>query len=1120
MATVPDPLLNSASIDFTYTVDPSLPDVPASSESNEVTTRVSLAALDMVKQVDKVYASLNDVITYTVTVTNGGNVDAANVIFRDPIPQNAAFVADSVTVGGVAVPGANPAAGFPLPTIAPGQTTVVTFRVTATGGSLITNAAATTFNFTIDPASPNGASGSATSNQVQTTVQYAQIDYANGGGIVKSEDRQVVELGDIIHYSFALNNTGNVNAGNVVFTDAIPNGTTFVTGSVLWNGVALGGRPDAGLLLGTLAPGVANTLSFDVTVTGTPNPNPIPDFATVAFNYTVNPAFPDGAHGTGTSNTVYAKFVKAGLSTGDVVKTANPTAVKVGDQIAYTFTIHNPGDVDLKNVVLTETMPQYTSFVGGSVTVGGVSQALYNPATGIPIGVVASGATVAVTFRATVTALPPSGQITNIGNVSYTYTVDPNFPDRSGSADSNEAVVAVRSATIDNADGGFVKTVDKAYAQLGDTVTYTLLLQNTGNAPADNTVLSDVLPAGVTLVPGSVVINGTPTPSVTDMSSLPLGTLQPQQTVIVAFDALISSVGADNIVRDKATVTFQYTVASDQPPVQGNGTTNEVQTQIRGADFSGENFTKTGNPAYVELGDIITFTFGIKNAGNASADNVVFKDTLAPELQLVPGSVTFNGAALPGADIAAGVPLGTIAAGSVNTLTFQATAIAVPNPNPVTNVGSLDYTVTVDPTEPPVPGHSDSTPSESTIINAEVTLTKTPDKTVVKVGDTITYTVVATNTGNADVLSTFVVDVLTGGLQFVAGSVTVDGVAQAGASVTSGFDIGPLAVGETKTVTFQALVISLPADQTATNQVTADIEYPVDPSEPPRTKPEESPPTDVEVQDVSLVVTKTANADCVKLGDVLTYTITVQNTGTVTIRNIVVYDGLSQFLLFVDGSATLNGTALPGADILTGINIGQLAPGQSADITYQATVTGAESCKGVITNTAYADYRYSLVSGGADSTGTTGVSSVETSAALPTFRQISLDGCMAIPPQKPCLGTINSLEAEIDVTDYHIIKTVRGTAEDNTTLTGAKLLVSGIVRQIIEYTADDEMQSVHSAHFERRFATHIILPENIAPQAQIRFMPEVEDVYAQALDKRNFFSNVTVNIIAIITKNC
>ena len=85
--------------------------------SNTVFTTINIADIRTRKTVDRAFATFNDVLTYTVTIENTGNVLATNVIFQDPIPTGTTFIPNSVTVDGVSQPGANPATGFTVANI-------------------------------------------------------------------------------------------------------------------------------------------------------------------------------------------------------------------------------------------------------------------------------------------------------------------------------------------------------------------------------------------------------------------------------------------------------------------------------------------------------------------------------------------------------------------------------------------------------------------------------------------------------------------------------------------------------------------------------------------------------------------------------------------------------------------------------------------------------------------------------------------------------------------------------------------------------------------------------------------------------------------------------------------
>ncbi|MDE7215402.1 MAG: DUF11 domain-containing protein, partial [Clostridia bacterium] len=54
------------------------------------------------------------------------------------------------------------------------------------------------------------------------------------------------------------------------------------------------------------------------------------------------------------------------------------------------------------------------------------------------------------------------------------------------------------------------KSADKTYAETGEEITYTLVLENTGAVDALNVTLNDMLPAQMSLVNGSVTVDGSP----------------------------------------------------------------------------------------------------------------------------------------------------------------------------------------------------------------------------------------------------------------------------------------------------------------------------------------------------------------------------------------------------------------------------------------------------------------------------------------------------------------------------------------------------------------------------------------------------------------------------------
>ena len=93
-----------------------------------------------------------------------------------------------------------------------------------------------------------------------------------------------------------------------------------------------------------------------------------------------------------------------------------------------------------------------------------------------------------------------------------------------------------------------------------------------------------------------------------------------------------------------------------------------------------------------------------------------------------------------------------------------------------------------------------------------------------------------------------------------------------------------------------------------------------------------------------------------KLGDIVTYKITVKNNGNTDMANVKVRDVIPQYSNYVVGSTTVDGTAV-GDNIVTtdGFNLGTLTATQQKVITLKVTIYGCVPIGNyILTNTGYA----------------------------------------------------------------------------------------------------------------------------------------------------------------------
>ena len=258
------------------------------------------------------------------------------------------------------------------------------------------------------------------------------------------------------------------------------------------------------------------------------------------------------------------------------------------------------------------------------------------------------------------------------------------------------------------------KTVDKESVKIGDTLTYTISVKNNGDKVA-KAIIYDNVPEG------TVLLNKDNNEDENTKKLTWRVTVEPGETENVEFTVRVKA--------EKGTIKNSAIV---------NGkTTNETETGI--INITGK---KEVNTLEAKAGDTLTYTITLTNSGNATG-TVTVTDEIPAGTTLVEKSITNNGVESNGTITWTDVE---VKAGDTVEVSFKVT-INNDTKTSVRNTAVID----------------DNKPTEEVETKvANITGTKTVDKTEAKVGDTLTYTITLTNSGNADGTVTVTDEIPTG----------------------------------------------------------------------------------------------------------------------------------------------------------------------------------------------------------------------------------------------------------------------------------------------------------------------------------------------------------------------
>lgn len=691
--------------------------------------------------------------------------------------------------------------------------------------------------------------------QVVTGTGIAVVQVINPAlAISKTPDSQLAQSGDAVTFTITVTNTGDITLANVAVTDLF--------------------APDCNQSLGDMSAGASSSYTCTMTTTS--------DLTNTAVVIGAPPAGPNVT----ASDDAFVNVVSPALQ---ISKTSDVQFALSGDIVTFTISVTNTGDISLTNIIVNDDQaPDCDDRNLGTLDVG-VSSSF--TCTRI--------VTVDLTNTATVTGTPPLG------------------PDISA---SDDAFVDVISPAIQ-----ISKTAIPSTIQRGDPVTFTITITNTGDAPLANIEVGDEqtsacvqsslgsLAGGASLTytcsqanvttsfTNTAVVTGTPPigPVITDTAEAPVQVVGPNLeisklpayqdivsgtpvtfTIIItnSGDITLTTVAIEDVLQPACSPTY-----TDMPPgdVQsydcavGAVTTDLTNTVIAtGTPEAGRpivvsataivnvaqpglTLAKTPDSQFVLNGDDAVFTITVINTGDVTLDPVSVTDTQAPLCNNNNPIPLFRGFTWVYTCTLSGV-----------TADFTNTAV-VTGATPISTEVIASDDAFVD------------------VVTPAITLTKTPDSQMILNGGSAVFTIIVTNTGDITLTNIQVDDAVVPGCNRP--------------------NLGTLAAGAASTYTCTQSGVSAAFTNVAVVTGTSPVGSVVTGTDTAM----------VTVITPALTLAKTPDFQVASNGDTISFTITVTNTGDVTLAPITITDALSPSCTQVISSGLAAGSSSAYACAMT-----------------------------------------------------------------------------------------------------------------------------------------------------------------------------------------------------------
>lgn len=1023
--------------------------------------------------IDKKEVLTNNVVTHEISITNTSKTYISNIFLANTLPLEFEFVANSLVVNDIYRVGEDLSKDIKLGDLEPDEHFIIRFK-TAINSDIKEFDCLPKIIYDI-----NRRNIVQYGNTCNIKVIKAYIDTCY---FTKSQNKQSYNLGDIIDFDIKVINTGNIDATNILLFDKIPKHLELVDKSLTVNNESIDVNILNGIKIASLKPYEALEIGYkakaiDIGLDEKSN-------ATITYSY-LNKTDVIKVD----SNTLETSVIGAKICNNNFIKQVDKTSVQIGDTITTHLLIENTGNLDCSNIKIYEPLNSAVSFLENSVTINGENIFDLNIFDGIFIESLKAGNTLNITYQSKVIDYPKPNPIDDKAVLIYDYIKNNEIESMEIYSIRNKIYVSNADLSIIDNNSILEKNILTKYVLSNEDVHFSLKFENNGNVALEDIFLKIDLPDDFITDNQSIKINNHRYEGNLN-NGIKVPNLNISQEMYIDFH-----IKCVDILYEYKDINIIIEYNFKDIKTKDILSKSTVLTQCIKMINPDIDIIKSYSDTHIELGREFNENIRIKNTGNIDLENVVLSLNKNECLEPARNSIFINGCYVKYEDI---INLDKIDVGEIINLSIKYKANSVPSKSKSFSQSSVsaNYSIVNNNCMSTITKSSNQLKLDLTDYN--LSIKGKSNSAILMIDKLATYTFNVSNLGNIPCENIKIKIDIPDVTEYVQNSFTLNGKNLSVITLDKEINIKGLLPNESYNFSFGFIPLKSPYNNLLDISISIISRYHVDDEFIDKEFVSDTKP--LEVESLNLDIIKSVSHDYLQSGDILKIHTVVQNSGSLFLFDIKLFDNEDKNLVFVEDSVCIDGEFAIGENPLSGLNIGSIPPADNKLISYEYEYIPS-LCATEITH--YSEVEYTCENKNLKPEKIkSSILSIQGSISI--FRQFNLDTNYKLKVHEPSISEIVNITSSATIDKYYDIESINKTSYENISSTGKKILLKGILTNTVEYLTKDDEKRLYLTSSETPFTTFINLPNDYDGE-NLNFLAKCSNTYKKLISDREIF---------------